>query len=186
VILDLGCGENPRGNINLDVTRTPYCNLVASAEQLPIKSLSIDKVLCSQVLEHLSDPALALKEINRVLKPNGIAEIDVPKPFFTSNSRHRLFELLLNSVFIFMPMFGPAYIRRLVVSLRGIRKKDSRWFHRYIVTADFIGKFLEVTNVTEFGDFFLKPLTSGRKAKYFRGKPKINTKVLVKCTKHEK
>lgn len=179
MILDIGIGENPRGDVNIDVTRTKYCNLIASAEHLPLKNTCMDKVLCSQVLEHLSNPTLALREMNRVLKSNGVAEIDILKPFFASNSKYRLIELFLNSPFI----FTPNYIKRLVVSLRGVKRQGPRWFHRYVITVDFVKKFLKVNNNGEFGDLFLKPLTCGRKAKYFKKKPKINTKMLLRCSK---
>lgn len=179
MILDIGVSERPRGDINLDVARTKYCNPVASAEYLPIISNSIDKVLCSQVLEHLTNPFLALKEIDRVLKVNGKAEIDVPKPSLTNKAKYHLLELLLNFPSIFMP----SYIKRLVTSLKGLKNRDPRWCHRYVITVDFVKRFLAVNSSREIGDLFLKPLTSGRKAKYFKKKPKINTKILLRCSK---
>ena len=44
---------------------------VCSVENLTLKDNSFDIVLMSEVLEHLYDPIVALKEIKRVLKPNG-------------------------------------------------------------------------------------------------------------------
>jgi ubiquinone biosynthesis O-methyltransferase len=44
---------------------------VGSAEDLPYQDGYFDKVVCSSSLEHFKDDIKALKEMNRVLKPNG-------------------------------------------------------------------------------------------------------------------
>jgi len=46
--------------------------LIADAEQLPYKSKSFDRIACSSSLEHFGNDIKALKEMNRVLKPNGV------------------------------------------------------------------------------------------------------------------
>jgi SAM-dependent methyltransferase len=48
---------------------TPRANL----EALPFPDASFDLVLCTQVIEHLLDPALGLRELARVLQPGGRA-----------------------------------------------------------------------------------------------------------------
>jgi 2-polyprenyl-3-methyl-5-hydroxy-6-metoxy-1,4-benzoquinol methylase len=47
-------------------------------EDLPVESESYDTVVCVEVLEHLYDPVHALREIYRVLLPDGRAVITVP------------------------------------------------------------------------------------------------------------
>jgi len=44
---------------------------VGNAENLPYPSEYFDKVVCSSALEHFSDDLKALREMHRVLKPNG-------------------------------------------------------------------------------------------------------------------
>jgi ubiquinone/menaquinone biosynthesis C-methylase UbiE len=45
--------------------------LVADACDLPFTHASFDVVICSEVLEHLPDPELAVIEFDRVLKTGG-------------------------------------------------------------------------------------------------------------------
>lgn len=54
---------------------------VANAAQLPFEDESFDKIICSEVLEHIHDYRSVLREINRILKTGGIAGISVPRYF---------------------------------------------------------------------------------------------------------
>lgn len=56
--------------------RTEYVE--ADAEKLPFRDKSIRFVLCSEVLEHLSQPFSAINEIKRVLQDGGILILSVP------------------------------------------------------------------------------------------------------------
>ncbi len=49
------------------------------ALQLPLPDASLDRVICSEVLEHLPDYHTALKEIARVTKPGGMFAMSVPR-----------------------------------------------------------------------------------------------------------
>jgi SAM-dependent methyltransferase len=51
----------------------------ANALALPFADDSFDKVICSEVLEHIPDYRAALKEIERVLKPGGLFCASVPR-----------------------------------------------------------------------------------------------------------
>ena len=44
----------------------------ADAARLPFKNQSFDRIICSEVLEHVPDPDLVLAEIERILKPGGL------------------------------------------------------------------------------------------------------------------
>src|SRR5438128_10019412 len=52
---------------------------VGSVEQLPYLTSSLDGILCSSVLEYLEDPRKALREFYRVLKPDGVLLVSVPR-----------------------------------------------------------------------------------------------------------
>jgi len=52
----------------------PHINFkLADAHKLPFKTSSFDFVVCYEVIEHLIDPLVALKEMKRVLKKDGRA-----------------------------------------------------------------------------------------------------------------
>ena len=50
-----------------------------SALELPFADDTFDKVICSEVLEHIPDYQIALAEIERVLKPGGLLCASVPR-----------------------------------------------------------------------------------------------------------
>ena len=52
--------------------------VVGSALKLPIKSNSVDIVVCSEVIEHVSDPTNAINELCRVIKPGGTLALTTP------------------------------------------------------------------------------------------------------------
>ena len=51
---------------------------VCSLDQIPVEDQRYDAVILTQVLEHLPDPKLVLKELNRVLKPGGKLYLTAP------------------------------------------------------------------------------------------------------------
>jgi len=51
----------------------------ANALSLPFADASFDKVICSEVLEHIPDYRGALQEIDRILKPGGLFCASVPR-----------------------------------------------------------------------------------------------------------
>lgn len=51
---------------------------IASIAHLPLESGSLDGVLCSSVLEYVSDPELCLAQFARVLKKSGLLLVSIP------------------------------------------------------------------------------------------------------------
>ena len=75
-LLDVGCGQKPyepffaphvSSYVGVDPVDNPKAELRGAVEALPVEDGSFDVVLCSQVLEHADDPALAVRELFRVL-----------------------------------------------------------------------------------------------------------------------
>jgi len=109
VVLDLGCGEGRHVisayveadvhsvgvDLSLDDLRTTREKFAefdqpgnpaksfglscTNALELPFADNSFDKVICSEVLEHIPDYQAALVEIDRVLKPGGLFCASVPR-----------------------------------------------------------------------------------------------------------
>lgn len=76
LVLDVGCGANPRGDVNLDLSKTFPIDLIADLDaNLPFRDDSFDKAIAFHVLEHLKYPCHALLELVRVAR---LVEIRVP------------------------------------------------------------------------------------------------------------
>lgn len=129
VVLDAGCGEGgvvsfcaQRGShviavdmhqATLDTARerlsgSParklefYCS---PADNLPVADAVASRIICTEVLEHVDDPALVLRELHRVGQPGALYLFSVPDPlgeallkkvgpesYFQSPNHIRIFE----------------------------------------------------------------------------------------------
>lgn len=78
-ILDVGCGQKPyahfftnpqKSYVGVDL-RCRNSDVFAIGEMLPFRNTCFDVVLCTQVLEHVTEPKQVLDEIRRILKRNG-------------------------------------------------------------------------------------------------------------------
>ena len=79
-LLDVGCGVKPyypwfepyvSEYVGVDLGDNPAADLEGAVESLPVDDASFDVVLCTQVLEHCDDPAEAVRELRRVVRPGG-------------------------------------------------------------------------------------------------------------------
>jgi SAM-dependent methyltransferase len=87
-VIDVGAGEAPyrelfgdQRYVTLDRPDTPHSGSVdlhGDADSIPAEDGSFDAVLCTQVLEHVPEPLLALREFRRILRPGGRIIATVP------------------------------------------------------------------------------------------------------------
>lgn len=96
--LDVGCGTGlvtrhlRPGSIGIDVNPRNIAALkrhaphivgrVAEAEHLPFPDHAFSRVLCTEVLEHFRDPSALMREIHRIMAPNGILIVTTPNTAF--------------------------------------------------------------------------------------------------------
>jgi SAM-dependent methyltransferase len=87
-LLDVGCGRKPYKDTYFSgatsytgvdyLTERSQPDIVASALDLPFDDKSFDTVVSTEVLEHLSDPLRALRQMHRVLTPGGHLILSTP------------------------------------------------------------------------------------------------------------
>jgi len=93
--LDVGCGMKPYESLFKSIAKSyigidhpitqggsygtlTRADIFSDAPSFPFKNETFDSVICTQVLEHVSDPSIKVNEIARVLVPGGTAVISVP------------------------------------------------------------------------------------------------------------
>lgn len=90
-LIDIGCGTKPyeamlspyvRDHVGVDlpdgIHGSESVDLFGSAYEIPADDESFDSAICLSVLEHLEEPAAALTECKRILRPGGVAVYSVP------------------------------------------------------------------------------------------------------------
>lgn len=73
-----GPGRPHESLTNLNIDLFPNVDVVGDAYALPYADGSVDAVHCEAVLEHLAEPARALAEMRRVLRPGGLGYFATP------------------------------------------------------------------------------------------------------------
>jgi len=97
VIVDLGCGKKKKqGRIGIDKLDLPNVDIVADLEEglsfLPDNS--VDQIYCKSIFEHIENLENLMREIVRVLKRDGTANVFVPhfsSPYYYSDPTHKRF-----------------------------------------------------------------------------------------------
>jgi SAM-dependent methyltransferase len=144
VVLEVGCGsgnllfEGPRLpartvlGVDFSLTALRFCASRrpdahfhfsrAAGEHLPFRNHSVDLVILVEVIEHLPEPALTLREIARVLRPGG--RLVMTTPNYDWPSPWPLLEWLADRSGLVAPMkddqhvtrFGPTSLAKLLQS----------------------------------------------------------------------
>lgn len=145
--LDIGCGSGyllnqaacKRG-VGVDISdlmvRTAWENcknngekfiVQSDAENLPFKNGSFNKIVSTEVIEHILHPQVLLKEIERVSKDHALIVITIPNERLINGVKNLLFSLHFNKI-----LFRKSY--------RPSRKMEDEW---HLHTFD-INKFKEL------------------------------------------
>lgn len=88
IVLSIGGGDGGIGIehlmdpriivLNTDVMIGPGVDYAVDAHSLPFPDGTFDLVIAQAVLEHVADPAQCVREIHRVLRPNGLVFAETP------------------------------------------------------------------------------------------------------------
>src|SRR5262245_50178357 len=97
VVLDAGCGHQslvPQGDhvpfliigfdsvwADIRQNRSVHLGLVSDIGHVPLRSESVDIVICNMVLEHLPEPDMVFGELSRLLRKGGHLIVMTPSIF---------------------------------------------------------------------------------------------------------
>jgi SAM-dependent methyltransferase len=99
LLVEVGCGERAVYRpvltalgytyLGLDV-EGPGADVLGDAHRLPLADGSVDAIVAISLLEHLRIPALAMREIRRVMRPGGvlIGTVALSEPFHMRSYMH--------------------------------------------------------------------------------------------------
>jgi ubiquinone/menaquinone biosynthesis C-methylase UbiE len=100
--LDVGCGDVPKGDVNLDLFYYGRGKnfVVGEAHHLPFKAETFVRVYSKHCLEHLENPLVFFEEAKRILKKDGVLECVYPTDtMLTKKTIHNLLNLRWSSAF---------------------------------------------------------------------------------------
>jgi len=157
-VLEVGCGagnileEMPPMNLyGIDISdlvlskakeklRENAVLLQSDAQSLPFKDQVFMQVVCSEVLEHLLDPSVALNEMTRVLKTQGVAVVSVPNESMINR---------IKSILIQLGIFKCLFQRKGSYSEMPERMEDEWHLHTFTLKEwiDLFKKLFKVTRV---------------------------------------
>lgn len=171
VTVDVGVGRTKNADIGIDIYLSPQVDIRADAMHLPLRSEVVDRLVASHVIEHVPNPGLLLREISRVIKPNGTAEIRYPTRRFIHSAK-----FVLVYLFFQFPFWTPsvlAYVRDILTLWA---KRDPRRYHRYWIPPQLISQIMSVISVKAGQNFPVWSfLLSGRKRVLFGFLERVST-----------
>lgn len=80
LVVDLGAGGRriTRDTLCVDFIPFPETNVVADVQRLPFREGSVDVIFATGLLEHVDDDRAVTREMERVLRPGGLAHVELP------------------------------------------------------------------------------------------------------------
>jgi SAM-dependent methyltransferase len=77
-VLKIARGWVPRDGDALGL-RGPIDFILGDAQHLPFRDGAFDKIMCTEVLEHIPDDKQGIRELHRVARPGGHVAVSVPR-----------------------------------------------------------------------------------------------------------
>jgi len=100
-----GCGNN--NALQSGKWDTSRIDIVSDIVAIPEPDASFDAILCTEVLEHVSDPVAAIREFHRLLRPGGKLILSVPFCSLTHMAPYHFYSGFNKYFFdYFLPLLG--------------------------------------------------------------------------------
>ena len=112
--------------VAIDMRASPLVHVRARAEQIPLPDECFDLAICTQVLQYVADPARALMEIYRLLKPGGFLLLSVPAAY-PRDSEHEYWRFLPNGIRKLLCSFGRIEIVPEGGTISGVCRTVAVW-----------------------------------------------------------
>jgi len=134
--LNIGCGCDKWGDIRVDIQRfsdifynkKTSANVIADIQSLPFKPKIFDETRCFHVLEHVSNPKQALKELKRVTKGRIIIRVPIWHLYSYIAEAITLFK-----AFLLIPICGTFYFTDTLRKIKNWKKRygDHKWYIKF-------------------------------------------------------
>jgi SAM-dependent methyltransferase len=114
-VLDVGAGTTPYRDLfqtgryiatDLILLRGARLDFLSNAHRIPVKDASFDAILSTQMLEHVTDPDIVLKEFHRVLKSGGKLLLTVPLAWQLHQEPHHYYNFTRYSLALLFDRTG--------------------------------------------------------------------------------
>jgi SAM-dependent methyltransferase len=112
--------------VAVDMRRSPRVSVLAAAEEIPLRSEQFELVICTQVLQYVADPARAIAEIFRLLKPGGHLLMSVPAAY-PRDSEHECWRFLPHGLKTLTASFRRVEIAAEGGSISGLCRTVAVW-----------------------------------------------------------
>ena len=169
-LVDLGCGNVPLYNSYKEYVNEIYCvdwansfhenqflDLVQDLnEPLKIENTSFDTIILSDVLEHIRKPESLIKEMFRILQPNGKIILNVPFFYWLHEEPFDYFRYTRHGL---KAMFEDAGFELVYLEPHGgILEITGDMISKFFIVFSFGGKFLSGLTNKVFGFLMFFPL----------------------------
>jgi SAM-dependent methyltransferase len=120
IVLDLGGKDVPykmhfEGRfatyVAVDLSAEKGVNLISDGHNLAVRDLSVDVVICTQVLEHVKDPFAFIQEIHRILKKGGRLYLTIPAIYPIHGGPYDAWRFLPDGIKILLRAFSKVTVR---------------------------------------------------------------------------
>jgi SAM-dependent methyltransferase len=129
----------------MDFREGPHVNVLARGESIPFRAGQFDLVICTQVLEYVTEPQTLISELHRVLKPGGYLLLSAPA-IFPRDSDHDLWRFMPHSLRFLLRGFENVQVVPEGSSLIGFFRTVAVYTVMFVRPA-LLRKFSEVTLV---------------------------------------